>query len=253
MPRTKFAVTLWPAGDAGRSAETKIQMYIKNLYKYISFDGDLCTPTQEKIKIGFETGEIWYSKAKNLNDPFDCRPIITIDNKTIPEIISHLSSDEIFFLKTKIKFETIEELISKIITPQKIYNGKQIVKQHWVRFAFTSYVYLFQITKMSNIGVLSLSTENDNVLMWSHYANNHSGLCLGFKRNQKNLLGSPKTKNVRYLKYRPKLSLIETMHEKYGKAEQLLFRKSIHWKPEKEWRNCKPTGNKSKRQLNPIF
>jgi hypothetical protein len=34
--------------------------------------------------------------------------------------------------------------------------------------------------------VLSLSTTSDNILMWSHYANSHKGVCLGFNNNLTN-------------------------------------------------------------------
>lgn len=32
--------------------------------------------------------------------------------------------------------------------------------------------------------ILSLSKRNDNILMWSHYANNFSGACIGFDENK---------------------------------------------------------------------
>jgi hypothetical protein len=220
-------------------------MYINRLYKYIHFDGNLDSSIQHDRKKSFENGEIWYSKAINLNDPYDCRPIITIDNEQIPEIIKNLSNDEIRYLGTKIKFDTIEELLQKIITPQKIKYIDRTENQYFIRFFFKSYIYQFQLAKIANVGVLSLSEDNRNILMWTHYAKNHSGICLGIERNKKNLLGSIKTRKIRYLKHRPRVSLLETMHEKYGKLEEMLFRKSRHWMHEKEWRNCKAEGNKT--------
>jgi len=220
-------------------------MYINKLYKYIPFDGNVDSPIQQERRKSFENGEIWYSKAKDLNDPYDCRPIITIDNKQIPEIIKNLSEEEILYLKSRINFVTSEELLHKIITPQKIKYVDRIENQYFIRFIFKSYIYAFQIAKIANVGVLSLTTDNCNVLMWSHYAKNHSGICLGFERGKNNLLGSHKTRQVMYLEHRPRVSLLETMHEKYGKMEEMLFRKSKHWRHEKEWRNCKAEGNKT--------
>jgi hypothetical protein len=220
-------------------------MYIKRLYKYIPFDGNLDSSIEHDRRKGFENGEIWYSKAKDLNDPYDCRPIIIIDNKQIPEIIKNLTNEEINYLKTKIKFDSTEELLLKIINPQRIKHVDRIEKHHLILFVFKSYVYRFQFAKLSNIGILSLTEDNSNILMWAHYAKNHSGICLGFERNQKNLLGSLKTRKIRYLKHQPRVSLLETMHEKYGKSEEMFFRKSRHWIHEKEWRNCKPEGNKT--------
>nr|NJM01051.1 DUF2971 domain-containing protein [Desulfobacula sp.] len=220
-------------------------MYVDKLYKYLPFDGDLNEKAHQKRKIGFEKGEIWYSKSRNLNDPYDCRPVITINNKSISEIIGLLSKEETEFLRTKIKFDKIETLISKISNPQKIKYGNSIIEQYMIRHAFTSWIYYLQSSKLANIGILSLTTKNNSILMWSHYAKNHSGICIGFERNKENPLGSNRTRKVRYLKNRPKLSLLETMHEKFGKADLMLFRKSYHWKEENEWRICQPEGNKT--------
>jgi hypothetical protein len=34
---------------------------------------------------------------------------------------------------------------------------------------------------LNRVGVLSLCKKEDNILMWSHYADSHQGFCLGFK------------------------------------------------------------------------
>lgn len=44
--------------------------------------------------------------------------------------------------------------------------------------------------EVQNIGILSLTTDYTNTLMWAHYANNHSGFCIGYEVFQ-----SDKTKN----------------------------------------------------------
>ncbi|MBV9575704.1 MAG: DUF2971 domain-containing protein [Gammaproteobacteria bacterium] len=35
----------------------------------------------------------------------------------------------------------------------------------------------------NQLGILSLSSCNDSILMWSHYADFHKGFCIGFKTN----------------------------------------------------------------------
>lgn len=37
--------------------------------------------------------------------------------------------------------------------------------------------------KMSRNGVISLTRENSEILMWSHYAKNHTGMCIGLESN----------------------------------------------------------------------
>ncbi|WP_187268771.1 DUF2971 domain-containing protein [Aeromonas hydrophila] len=35
----------------------------------------------------------------------------------------------------------------------------------------------------ASVGVLCFTTKEDNLLMWAHYANNHTGICIEFDRN----------------------------------------------------------------------
>ena len=41
---------------------------------------------------------------------------------------------------------------------------------------------------INNFGAFSMSQLKDNILMWSHYANQHKGFCIEFVRNNSNLL-----------------------------------------------------------------
>lgn len=42
--------------------------------------------------------------------------------------------------------------------------------------------------RISHYGIYCLSEEYDNMLMWSHYADAHRGICLGFKKEFDNFL-----------------------------------------------------------------
>ncbi|WP_240496033.1 DUF2971 domain-containing protein [Vibrio parahaemolyticus] len=37
--------------------------------------------------------------------------------------------------------------------------------------------------RLYNYGIYSLSRKADDILMWSHYAQSHTGICIGFKEN----------------------------------------------------------------------
>jgi hypothetical protein len=45
--------------------------------------------------------------------------------------------------------------------------------------------------RQMNYGVFTLSESNSNILMWSHYADNHMGFCIEFSRTSENDLGDP--------------------------------------------------------------
>jgi hypothetical protein len=80
------------------------------------------------------------------------------------------------------------------------------------------------------IGIVCLTEKNDNILMWSHYAEQHRGLVIGFDSNKL----SDKIFRVNYGKKRAEI--------KYGELNAienvlpLLLRKSIDWQYEDECR-----------------
>jgi DUF2971 family protein len=77
-------------------------------------------------------------------------------------------------------------------------------------------------------GMLCFSRRWRNPLLWSHYAEKHRGMCLGFDvdRRRRGL------KAVAYVKERIDLHIPPTRES----IEQLLFTKYRDWKYEEEWR-----------------
>jgi hypothetical protein len=66
-----------------------------------------------------------------------------------------------------------------------------------------------------------------NPLLWSHYADKHRGMCLGFDVDDRGL------KPVKYVKERPALKMPPTRES----VDELLFTKYRDWKYEEELRN----------------
>jgi hypothetical protein len=66
-----------------------------------------------------------------------------------------------------------------------------------------------------------------NPLLWSHYADKHRGICLGFDVDDHRL------KAVRYVEERPDLQMPLTNES----ANELLFTKYREWQYEQEWRS----------------
>jgi len=118
--------------------------------------------------------------------------------------------------------------------------------------------------KLTTIGVFSLTEDPANILMWTHYADNHRGFCLGFERRNDNLLGSQKLcKSVNYVNEFPKLNIdklsivaklypSETnpkvdveikLHE--PNLHNAIFTKAKAWSYEKEWRYITDSGGKA--------
>jgi len=90
---------------------------------------------------------------------------------------------------------------------------------------------------LQTAGVICLTLEPDNYLMWSHYAHSHSGFCIGFSDQ---VLNSLKTKDcvahayVEYEEKPPSVNFYNTDEEEVGRA--LFTYKSKVWEYEKEFR-----------------
>ncbi|RBN50625.1 DUF2971 domain-containing protein [Flavobacterium psychrolimnae] len=90
-----------------------------------------------------------------------------------------------------------------------------------------------QINEM--YGICCLTTKKDNLLMWAHYANSHSGICIGF--DTETLYKSDKVMilKVNYSDSFPKIPLFENG---VGMLS-LTTTKSKHWEYEDEYRLSK--------------
>ena len=103
------------------------------------------------------------------------------------------------------------------------------LSDYYLRKAF----HKMKLQMLKNTGLLCFSKMRTNPLLWSHYANRHQGICLGFNAPKEDL------KEVIYTSKRPNPEVFfsgsrtvkeEAMHK-------LIPTKYIHWKYEKEWRS----------------
>lgn len=111
---------------------------------------------------------------------------------------------------------------------------------------------LLKETLSNKIRITCFTNKNDNILMWSHYANKHNGICVKYDlKDCKELLYS--TFPVVYSSKRPSISkneiLISSSETKVNEDKLLLLliksllTKSDEWKYEEEWRCIIPTEN----------
>ena len=82
-------------------------------------------------------------------------------------------------------------------------------------------------------GILCFSKNWRNPLLWSHYADSHRGLCLGFE------IKTERLDKIRYISHRPEpdleiLSRSDGTEEKY--MQTILGSKFSHWRYEQEYR-----------------
>lgn len=183
-----------------------------SLYKYRSFN-------QYSLQLLINQAS-WFSCPSSFNDPFDCA--VNLDSSRLEDNVKHALDD------LKIDIDTIPKELRR-------------VKSTDIE-AFES--FRSSISKMfQKCGILSLSEINNDILMWAHYANSHTGFAIEYERTSENKLG----KDAQPVIYTSKIPSLtgRDICTRGGKFDALWLTKSKHWCYEKEWRVLNTEGNKA--------
>lgn len=218
-----------------------------NLYKYLSFNEN----TIENLIMQ----EAYYSDPVNFNDPLDCRPVITVDveqevlERVVCNLIRRRSEKEFVNLakKLKVKKELIHARVA-FLTESEVKSFLNEVYYYSTEYGSeTSKDYIREkyrqtieeeISSTFKRGVLCLSKKFNSPLMWSHYANNHRGLCVEYDMKD---VDEGHAKKIIYGGSRSlKVSLIDTWLTNGQMPQEIenvcLLTKSGEWSYENEWR-----------------
>ncbi|WP_092225123.1 DUF2971 domain-containing protein [Pseudomonas sp. NFACC08-1] len=213
-------------------------------YKYRS-----CSPRTWDI---LRNHELYFSPPQNLNDPLD----VSIDVKSEYERAkSHVYKTDTHPEGRRSFLITMLDSIKKGVTKE----GEEI--------SLNKALYLF----MQSRGILSLSKTAHDALLWSHYADGHRGICLGFNAEILQIDGATDSGDVQYLPTPPYMEKFLELIEEFGEFcrpwdgvhfsdeqgknfynKQVdamlqigLYTKSEDWKYEKEFRLTSSPGNHS--------
>lgn len=240
----------------------------KKIYKY--------QPISQYSLRNLKNNHIYFNSPRNFNDPFDTFQEVKIkdlsevrmkdtfwgngkerkvfelmekgealieDTETIYTFLSNsmklyshnlverlkldLNKDSIFSWGEIIKKSDSEENLQKAICKTFYDSFNDIVKTS-MQFIKEQGVY--------EVSVSCFSEENDNMLMWSHYADSHKGFCLEFDTNY-----DPFTKMfpVTYSEDIPEIDANKIINNSDNNLETIkvnLLHKYIDWEYEKEWR-----------------
>jgi len=161
--------------------------------------------------------QIWMSSPEDFNDPFDCN---------FP-IMDNFSAED---------FEKIMEL-----------GGKRLCKSPPEREVFLSAtendkrrfiqncVAEFR-SRIASFGVCCFSEVWNSILMWSHYADKHQGICLGYENKGFEEQHPGVLNKVRYSTHYPDVRLGQIHRDFNRMLEIYLLTKSVDWRYEREWR-----------------
>lgn len=190
------------------------------LYKYRNYTDTSKKRTLEIIN----KQELFFAGIESFNDPFDGRVHLQFHGKINEIKAAQIRTQYTMNLKKENKYEGItfdaaQKLVNEKITDEFIINKEEIDAR------------IGRIQNAHNLkGVLSLSSKNDNILMWSHYTFNHKGVCFGFEFNET----FPKGKKVKYQTHYD--DIWGWLYTDEEIVDRILYSKSIDWEYEDEYR-----------------
>lgn len=188
------------------------------LYKYRSMATHDAIRWVERIVLH---NELHFAAAKTFNDPFDLRPVFSLMAPKAQQVkeFTRLSKKYEPSLNRQQRRAQAQEVVRNSLSRQNIKTTEEVMRAEHARV----------ITE--EVGVYCVSAKRDDILMWSHYADYHKGICLEFD-GEANLMAH--AQKVQYSQKRiPIMAYYDDNETSMTKA---LLTKSLQWAYEEEWR-----------------
>lgn len=131
------------------------------------------------------------------------------------------------------EFQTMNDPMEGFYRPSKLLKGKEDYKS-----------IVRQITdRKSRVGIACFTETFEDVLMWTHYGGNYTGMCVSYT-TQGLIDGLPNNVKLVRLAYVDEPPLIYPSHVKNADnaAMRILSQKKYNWAYEREWRVLGPVG-----------
>jgi hypothetical protein len=177
--------------------------------------------------------KVFFPSPKDFNDPFDCkfRPVVKASVIQRQRVARELVRDKAPHGFSRYERKQLAKLGSKLFT------------ENLAATRFAENIY-------TSVGVLCFSALQDSILMWSHYAEMHAGICLEFLREGELSNALP----ISYSDEYPVVDLfkIEASLRRGGEeaaaakkfVDLIYLSKATQWKYEDEWRLVDPKRNR---------
>jgi hypothetical protein len=155
------------------------------LYKFKSLSGGGCHQVQDII----ENSRLYFSTPGQFNDPLDCSPTFKLaGDLDDPAFLAELKKDE-------------DELIAQQkLMPQAEADLRAQFGTHVTDMA-EAITWKVREGIRADLRIFCLSATYEHPLLWSHYANSHTGVCLHFRAKHGSVFGL--ARGVDYSKPRP--------------------------------------------------
>lgn len=223
------SATIWPSMREPTEAEMTEIVPKGPLFKFLSLASNQSPTWQDRLGQLLD-GKAYHPSPRQFNDPFDCLPRILM-----PQTIEELRA------KQHILVARFAQHIPDR-TPEEI---AQIMSDVFDKLPLEDLNdQISRTVRKTNetMGVFSLAETINNVLMWSHYASNHSGIAVRFDWRKQLRGGLMPLFKVRYEEIRP--SILNFFDEKFTDDDEIIAdamrTKADFWRYEQEWRSLQP-------------
>lgn len=205
------------------------------LYKYFP---------AERIDV-LQSGRVCFSSPLNLNDPFEFMPPLKLyENdermaQAIERMLPQIVEQEYALLDPEVRASISKEMLLDFLRHKALPHIQHVV--HDMRIELPSMQARLHEKIQQSLGILCLTETFDELLMWAHYSNSHTGFVVEFDTDHV-FFNSRKSihdelrhlRKVEYSEVRPTLVLVSE------EGIRPLLVKSCHWAYEKEWRMVVP-------------
>jgi len=167
--------------------------------------------------------ELWFSTPQSFNDPYEFIHAITL-NSTDQDWQAFLLK----FLKSRYpgaEDDYIEQLPEFENTIREVRSNPERMPR---------FLSATENKMRSTLGVCCFSARNDSILMWSHYADKHSGICLEFDTSINPKDFEDRIFEVKYCSAYTELNIRDIDYSEL--ARRMVSSKSDQWEYEQEYR-----------------
>lgn len=225
----------------------------KRLYKYRVFSNRTLSMLVDDV--------IHYSDPTSFNDPLDTKPNLEtdVDSSVLEDILMSLiqtrTSAEMSAAAKSIRYrgpKTIDHIsrqsrkaAERLLSDIRYHAGDpEIESLDPASLLLGQYIEL-ELLKRYNKGVFSLAERSTCPLMWSHYGDQHRGLCLGYSVPSTALSDLHKIQygGTRLVRASDLSAMLGGDNAARGRVDDaVLLRKARPWTYEREWRLLGPRG-----------
>lgn len=195
------------------------------LYRYLSLQG----PRKEWVRSSIVDAKFYCPSPAEFNDPFDFWPVLSVEG-------SDAELEQYYRRANAYRYsgEALERAVAEAIrSPRHDFRRAPRAEE------FKSE---FRLGLEQQNGILCFSELDDHMLMWSHYADAHRGICLKFAANTDALRSA---RAVNYRKTRPVVFACKPLSPRV--VAHAFYTKSHEWSYEREWRLLSSAGPRAPR------